>query len=341
MTLRSSRMVRNRHYWSLLSLCSVLFWLTAAKPYAEPFGLFPPPTDHKRLVSVRESGRLHDTKAIPGLIAVLTEKPQVNTDLALTAIHSLAQLGAEEALPDIDTYAASLKDPKMQGFYNDQAGNYILVARARLVAEASVTDIRTQPEMTNAKVLRLYQELNLSVTGINKGVAVYKAQYPGPWHNPPLPVEIYAMREIADIVYHSSVADLKGIPIAGSLELKSDYPSQLKIQLVGLSEAKRIDWLINDLSHKKALTSDEDYEIQLVEEFGTSAGKAAFAMLTHMDSHREEYKGHEGGFLGMIHIVYEVEYQVSQVQEHFQHDPHPSISNAAHMGVSAEYVPGY
>jgi hypothetical protein len=305
---------------------------------AEPFALLVP-TDRKRLVSVRDMGRHRDPKAIPDLIAVLTEQPPVNTDLALTAIHSLAQLGAEEALPDIDTYAASLKDPKMQGFYNDQAGNYIPVARARLVAEASVSDLKTEPQKTKAKVMRLCQELGLSVTGINKGVAVYKAQYPGPWHNPPLPVEIYAMREIADIVYHSSVTDLKGIPLASSLEVKSDYPSQLKMQLVGLSEAKRIDWLINDLAHKKVLLSNEDYEIQLVEEFGTSAGKAAFAMLTHMDSRRDEYKS--AGFDAIIRIVYASGYQTTQVQEYFLNDVDPNIVNSAHVGISGTGIPGY
>jgi hypothetical protein len=325
-------------FWAVFLLSASLFWLSAANPYAEPFALLVP-TDAKRLVSVRESGRHRDTKAIPDLIAVLTEQPPVNTDLALTAIHSLAQLGAEEALPDIDTFMANQKIPGTS-FPDVDTVNYIKAARARLVAEASVSDLKKEPQKTNAKVVRLCQELGLSVVGINKVAAINKVQQT-PWNHPPIPVEVYAMREIADIVYHSPIADLKGIPIAGSLELKSDYPSQLKIQLVGLSEAKRIDWLINDLSHKKALTEKEDYEFQLTKEFGTSAGKATLELLTRMDNHRDEYKGQEAGFLAMIHILYTLSYQTSQVQEHFQNDPDPSISEAARMGVSTTNVPGY
>jgi hypothetical protein len=67
-----TRMIRTRRCWSLLLLSAILFGLAAAKLSAEPFGPFPEPTDHKRLASVRESGRHRDTKAVPGLIAVLT-----------------------------------------------------------------------------------------------------------------------------------------------------------------------------------------------------------------------------------------------------------------------------
>ena len=207
------------------------------------------------------------------------------------------------------------------------------------MAEAGAANLQTEPQKTNAKVMRLCQELALSATDINKAAAVYKAQHLTPWHNPPIPVEVYAMREIADIVYHNSVSDLKGIPIASSLEMNSDYPTQLKMQLVGLSQTKRIDWLINDLSHKKAPTPDQEFEVQLTEEYGTPAGKAAVAMLARMDNHRDEYKA--GGFDAMIHIVYETGYQTSQVQEHYWNDPDPSVSNAARMGVSMRIMPGY
>ncbi len=147
------------------------------------------------------------------------------------------------------------------------------------------------------------------------------------------------MREIADIVYHSPVHDLKGIPIASSLEVKSDYPTQLKMQLVGLSEAKRIDWIINDLAHKKALTPNQEFEIQLAEEYGASAGKAALALLVRMDSHREEYKS--AGFDAMIRIVYGSGYQASQVQEHFLNDPDPNVANSAYVGISGTGIVGY
>jgi hypothetical protein len=338
MAHRSSRMVRNRHYWSLLSLCSVLFWLTAAKPYAEPFALLVP-TDKKRLMSVRDMGRHRVAIAIPDLIAVLTEQPPVNTDLAITAIHSLAQMGAEEALPALDNYVALQTDTAVHQFPDVGLLNFIKAARARLVAEESARNFKTEPQKTNAKVVSLCQELGLSVAGINKAATTYKAQYPGPWHNPPLPVGVYAMREIADIVYDSPVHDLKSVPVANALEGKSDYPSQLKLQLVGLAEAQRIEWLINDLAHKKALTPDQEYELQLVEAYGIPAGNAAVGMLARMDNHRDEYKG--GGFDALIHVVYETGYQAAQVQEHYRDDPDPSVSDSARTGVSMRIMPGY
>lgn len=331
-----TEILKKQRCWGLLLLLAGLLWLSAARPYAEPFGL-PIPLDKKRLASVREKGRQHDQKAAPGLVAVLTEVPAANTDLGLAAIHSLAQLGAEEALPDIDAYAAAQKVPGIN-FPDERTVNYIKVARARLVAEAGARDLKDEPQKTAAKIAHLCQELDLSVAEINKAAAVNQARQT-PFSHPPVSVEVYAMREIADIVYDSPVCDTKSLPIAGSLEVKSDYPTQLKMQLVGLSAPGRIKWLLNDLAHKKALTPNSDYEIQLAEDFGIPAGKAAVALLAQMDGHRDEYK--PGGFDALIRIVYASGYQDAQVQEHFLNDPDPSIAHSAYVGINGTGIVGY
>jgi hypothetical protein len=170
-------------------------------------------------------------------------------------------MGAEEALPDIEAYEAAQKVPGTN-LPEEHTVNYIKAACARLVAEASVSDIPTEPQKTNAKVKRLCQELGLSVADINKAATINKAQQEG-FNKPPILVEVYALREIADILYGSTLSNAKSVSNINGLDFNLDYPSWLKMKLIGLSSAKRIEWLINDLSHKKALTEKEDYEIQL------------------------------------------------------------------------------
>jgi hypothetical protein len=63
-------------------------------------------------------------------------------------------MGAEEALPDIEAYEAAQKVPGTN-LPEEHTVNYIKAACARLVAEASVSDIPTEPQKTNAKVKRL------------------------------------------------------------------------------------------------------------------------------------------------------------------------------------------
>ena len=287
---------------------------------------------------MREKGQQRNRQAIPDLIAVLTEQPAVPTDLGLTAIHSLAQMGAEDALPTIDDHAASQRGPVALEFPNERVVNYIKVARARLVAEASVTDMKEEPQKTTTKVARLCQELSLSVADINKATGVNKVQQT-PFNHPPTPIAVYAMREIADILYDSPLRDYKNIPIANGLDVASDYPTQLKMQLVKLSQADRINWLVNDLAHKKVVADNEGFEIQLAEDYGVSAGKVALTLPAQMDSHRDEYKS--AGFDAMIRIVYGSGYQASQVQEHFLNDADPNVVNSAYVCISGTGIVGY
>jgi hypothetical protein len=70
--------MRTQRCWGLFLLSAGLFWLATAKSCAQHYDI-PIPIDTKRLVSMRESGRHRDPKAVPDLIAVLTEQPPVNT----------------------------------------------------------------------------------------------------------------------------------------------------------------------------------------------------------------------------------------------------------------------
>lgn len=297
---------------------------------AEPFGL-PKSRDANQITASRDAGKRGDQQSVPELIAVLKQVPQVHTDAVLTAVHSLAQLGAAEALPDIDTIAATEKDVSVL--------NYIKVAEARLFAERTLGSSPSDPAKTAMKLRVFCQNLNLSAARLNTVAASYKASQ-GPWQHPPVPVEVYALREVADILYDNHFSDYKRLPIIGALDFSADYPSALKINLINLSRTARIDWIINDLANKKALTPEDDYDLQLARDEGGDAAQAAVTKLIAMDRNRARYAA--AGFDALIGVVDGTDKALRRIiRERFRGDSDPVIASAAQIGGPGGGAAGY
>ena len=205
-------------------------------------------------------------------------------------MHSLAIIGDLDALPSIRSY---------EDVYGSE-GNLAKVSAARLVAEGNSSSLTNTNGLEAGKTHLFFNELGLSPEDINAGVIRYYGpytrfsripnstqQYPGP--SPTMSVEVYAMRELADMVYHGSYAAFMAQPELKGINFSLDYPSALKIRLAAVPRAQRLATIIQELSEKNVVTSHEEYEIQLAINEGDAAASAAALKLQQMDVARDRY----------------------------------------------------
>ena len=97
------------------------------------------------------------------------------------------------------------------------------------------------------------------------------------------------MREIADMVYQGDYNDYAALPTASQLNFQTDFASALKMRLAPLAKADRVKAMVEDLAHVQYLGSDQNYEMQLLDDEGLLASHAITAQLHQMDGHRSLY----------------------------------------------------
>ena len=251
------------------------------------------PEEQRQMALMRPAGINGNRTGIPMMLAVLTDpmKPRPMTVDAIpqpvvllvtphpstvkTALHALAQLGATEALPIIDI---DLKE-------NTVDPSYARVERARLVAENEATGVSSGT--AQVKINRFYKELGLTRADLNTAAIAYEGNSRLGKHSPS--AEVYAMREIADMAYRGSYSDYAVLPAVNQLNFQSDYPSALKIRLAPLTKADRVKTMVDDLAHTQSIGPKQKYEMQLLDDEGILASRAAAAQLQQMDSHRNQY----------------------------------------------------
>ncbi len=121
----------------------------------------PEAEDDIALAVLQRSGLSRDRSQVPNLIAAL--KAPNHPAYPYVALHSLAQLGATEALPAFSDYVSDT------GPYSSDADlrNFAIVSKARLLAESSCVNITDGKEQAKTKVRRFYQELGITAADIN------------------------------------------------------------------------------------------------------------------------------------------------------------------------------
>ena len=303
-----------------------------AKSSAEVAGLPDPivtPQDAKRIAKLSTSGLHRDRSDVGGLInSIGKSSPSIYKK---SGMHSLARLGAIEATSAINDIANT----------NDlDIANYAKASKARLLAEAANRSL-TGAQSTKAKLGSFYQELGETPEQINAAVA---AHYNGGGASiGPQPVEVYALREVADIIYcdaeNSNTVFIA--PSVGTLDMQHDPPSALKLKVASLPAAARIPNLIQDLSQKKTLGMDDYFEMQLAADGGLAASSAAAAQLVQMEANKTQYAPE--GFTALLQVIHAVGDKsqaalfarlMARANVEFMY---PDVKN----GVPQQIVPGY
>ena len=280
----------------------------------------PLPQDQAVLTAVYQAGQRGDRSVIPSIIALLRRPTAIPADVAMdnhidpfsqidplyihTALRAAVQLRATETFPDIDKLISS----------NDaDASALARVTKARILAEAATDGIQDSHARAAAKVSRFYRELGFTPERLNGDLSDYNkppvdkngqpTTYPADGQ-PDVPVGVYAMREIADMLYSGDYRDYVSLPGVSPLKMTEDMPSMLKRRFARPTRAERVGALLEDLSRRNpGLTWDpqQDYLMQLAIDEGPFAAAAATGKLQEMEAHPQEYPAH--GYYNLIEIV--------------------------------------
>jgi hypothetical protein len=245
---------------------------------------------------MRQSGLQAGYSQIPEILVALQHP--VHTAYTYTPIHALAQMGAEEALPVIDQYIRHGIADKNKDL---DLSNFAVSARARLLSESEANHITDSKAKAIAKVKTFFATLDLAPADLNSDLATYNAPLlPSTVKGKEVyltsndaskihPIGVYAIRELADMIYHGKYEDFASLPDVKNVNFSGDYGSALKLRLAPLSMNQRIDTVINELAHRTVLRFDTDYDIQLAINEGLPASQAAAKKLSEMEKHPENY----------------------------------------------------
>ena len=271
--------------------------------------------DANRVAAMRQAGLHNDRTQIPQIVATL-QNP-MHPAYTYTSIHTLAQMGSESSLSEIERYIRHNDTEKDKDL---DLSNFVLAAKARLLAESRTQSITDSRMVAAVKVHNFFAQLGLSPFDLNSDLTSYNS--PQSTSNPNgkdtyilsnsvkkvHPVGVYATRELADMVYHGRYEDFALLPEVNAVDFSQDYASALKVRLAQMPRENRLAAMIQELSHRTSLSFNDYYEIQLAINEGTDASEAAASELRKMDRHREQYNqiAHHSGFTAMFQILWGV-----------------------------------
>ena len=246
--------------------------------------------DAQQLTDITAAGLNHDMSQTSVIVLALNNPP--HPDFKKAALLALARLGAVDAEPSVNSVIA--------GSDNDTS-SYAKAALARLKAE-NVAQDESGTAGAAARTSAFLQFSGLTVAQINQAVGEHYKN--GGKCIGPQPVEVYALREIADMVYQDKESDFAKVTAISNLNFEQDYPALLKVQLSGLNPAQRVKSIVSDLAGKTTLASQDYYEMQLGVSEGQPASQAAATQLNKMRA--AEIKYSPEGFIALLQILHGV-----------------------------------
>lgn len=267
--------------------------------------------EQEEMVQLRQAGLHGDHSRVPAMIEALQHPAHPN--YVLTSLLALAQLGATDALPAIDGLINDNKDQNVV--------NFAKAARARLVAEDSAKGIKDSQAQAAAEVNRFYQELGLTSTSLNAGVAAYeevlRQNRASPVitmdADPPVaPIELFAMRELADMAYQSSHSAFASLPDVAVVDFGLDPDSALKVRLAPLPHDQRIATMLDEMIVVRGVSPGEVIkagmgglsEAQLLADEGATIAPKIKVLQQEGHAHPERYRGRLGSFHGTSGLGY-------------------------------------
>ena len=246
--------------------------------------------DANIIADLRRAGIQGDITQVPALRQALDNPRHIT--YVYTALHSLSQIGCIAALASVD---------KIKNGSDEDLRHFAQSARARLLAESAVEQTTNRKARSANKVHTFYQEVGLTPADINAGVFVYRNPqtmsegYGVLSSEPrPTPVAVYAIREVADMIYRDSLTpggygEYTALPEVAVVDFSQDYAAALKMRLAPLAHGERIATLITELSNQKVLHAEDNYELQLAINEGASAIPAIEGKLKDMELNRSRY----------------------------------------------------
>lgn len=295
------------------------------------------PQDTVTIASMRQSGIRKDSSKVSFLMKMAMQPPQ--QAYAYTAMQALSQIGNIKTLPTFNNYISS---PHTQSGENDLR-NFARAARARLLAEDATRTIADSRQQAAVKVNKFYSEIGINADGLNAALIAYK--FPQPMRDAQgrafhtvssdtsvHPLGVYAIRQLADMVYQGNYQDYATLPGISRIDFQDDYPSALKIRLAVLPKQQRLQTLITELSHSTVGKEERNYDLQLAINEGFVASRAAAEELKRMDEDRAAYNqvSHHSGFVSMFYIIAGVgDQEQLPLIEHFTYDSDTWVSHYA------------
>ena len=305
------------------------------------------------LVRMRTAGLAHDAAQIPLLMQVVRETTAENH--FVTALHSLAQIGGAQALQVTEEALLNIREI-------EPAARYASVVRARLLAQSAAHKLTnpTLPHRATVCLNTFLQTLgHADASALNTAVKKQVRDMQFMVH-PETGRDIYALRELADIIYHAHDIALLQVAKAAGIDFTLDAGASYKAQLAPLTAMKRIDWIVEHLSSIHAFTFQDTFLVQLAADEGKMASRAAAAKLHEMDQHREQYadnlKDSKGrthryfpGYYGLLYIIEAVgDSDQAPMLARNLNNPEPAISSnvqqiykTVESGIPLVRRPGY
>lgn len=304
------------------------------------------PQEEDKAETLHLAGLHNDRSQIPNLIfAVEKHTPDWST---IPAIHALARMGATEALPSLDWWVQDDKQPIIQ--------SEAKVARARIVALNSANSVKGSAAQATAVISRLYSELGLTSADINASVADYYSKLEQQLETNTYrgsssllkPLELFAMEDVADLVYHGSYSAYASVPAVMQLNFQLNAASALKMRLAPLSQADRLNTLCKELAEDKTQALSDVCKMQLIADEGLAGSRAVAAKLRDMDVHQSLHTGDH--FRILFHVLAATgDKSQARLVQHFQNERRRNLvaadevanSTAFANGYKKQFVPGY
>lgn len=296
----------------LLILAAPVLWLGTA--VAEP--LHPSAADSRLvrenwLARMRQAGLHGDRSQIPNMVAAFQNPPgiQYAEEIRFSLLHPLALLGATEALPALDEVIQEASTKPLPGqqvgdrYELEEVGTLSKAVRARIIAQNSAQGITDNQARASAEVQRFFQELGETPESLNAAVSAYEVNDRQHLEATKLiseqrhlnaPVELYALRELADMAYHDLYQGFAALPKVAKVDFTQDDEAALKIRLAPLSREQRIKALVEELGQEEMEDRHALRRAQLLADEGPAARLAIAAKQQDVKDHRERYLGKFG-----------------------------------------------
>ena len=310
------------------------------------------------LATTRQAG-LHKDHIQASQIVSSLQGP-VHLSYLYTSLHALAQIGSEPSLSEIERY---IKHDATENSQDLDLSNFACAAKARLLSESKTQNVVSTQKQAADKIQTFFNEIGLSPDSLNSDLVSYNAPQTSTGSDgktvyvvssdaPKIhPKGVFAVREIADIVYHGRYEDYASLPQIQVVRFDQYYPAALKMGLAQVPSENRLAVIVKELSHKTALTFNDYYEIQLAINEGNQASEAAARELRKMDKHREDYDQivHHAGFTAMFKIISGVgDKRQGPLFAYFMKDQDRSVAHYADImhddvqqGIKRELEPAY
>ena len=246
------------------------------------------------LAQMRTAGLAHDRSQIPLLIQSVRETAAEK--YFATALHSLAQIGGPEALQVTEETLQNIGE-------NGSMYHYAQAVHARLLAQNAAYKLKGATLHQRAVVcLNTFLEAmgHANAASLNAAVNKQIVDMQFMVHRE-TGRNIYALRELADIIYHTFDLALLHAAKSAGVDFDQDVGARYKAHLAPLTAKQRIDWIVEHLSSAPAFTGAENFLVQLAADQGKTASRAAAAKLHEMDQHQGKHAIKFTNGVGGIH----------------------------------------